>query len=103
MKLNLLPVGVSRGSSMRNGIIAGVVLAGLGIFVASSMIGRANKDIQSAQEEATQAKPAADQAVAIAASADTIISKAQGVILNINLADAMNAHNTVYPDFYNDV
>jgi len=88
---------------MRNGIIVGVILAAVGVFACTTMISKANKDLQDAQQEAVNAKPNAEQAVAIAASADTIIAKAQGVILNINLADAMNAHNAVYPDFYNQV
>lgn len=103
MKLNLLPVGASRGSTAKYGIAAGVLVALGGVVVASMLISKSNQDLKDSTDAVTTNKPKAEQAVTVANSADTIISKAQGIILNINLADAMNAHNAVYPDFYDQV
>jgi hypothetical protein len=102
MKLNLLPPHVSKGSQVRNGIILGIIMVGASLFLMMFMISSSQKDLQDAREAADALKPQAQAAVDIASQAETILSKAGGVILNTSLAKAMDSHNSVYPAFYDD-
>ena len=76
------------------------------IFVLAAILGAAylSKNASDALANATAredaAGPKAQQAVDVANKADTVLTTAQGPLLNLRLAQAMNAHNSVYPAFY---
>lgn len=100
MKLNLLPTHVSKGSQLRTGIIIGVMLALAGLGVMFFLTSTSQKARDDAVAEAMNLTADAAQAVSISADADRIITNAAGLQLNIALAKQMDAHNSVYPDFY---
>lgn len=103
MKLNLLPTYVSKEKGARAGIIMAVLMALVGIIGAVFIIWFTKNEKDKAHENIASKRAQVARIAGIAKSADTIISMAAPVILNINLADAMNAHNTVYPDLYDEV
>jgi hypothetical protein len=55
------------------------------------------------KQRIADARPNAQLAVATSKRADAVIAENRGLILNINLADSMNKHNTVYPDLFDEV
>lgn len=103
MKLNLLPPYVSKGKQSKVAIVLMVlilllsVLASLGMMVVSKQAYEREKARAAALE-----KPASD-VVALSKLADTITASAQTVVLNVELAKAMQEHCSVYPDFYDSV
>ncbi|MEJ5170647.1 MAG: hypothetical protein WHU10_06640, partial [Fimbriimonadales bacterium] len=103
MKLNLLPPYVSKGKQSKVAIVLMVlilllsVLASLGMMVVSKQAYEREK----ARAEALE-KPASD-VVALSKLADTITASAQTVVLNVELAKAMQEHCAAYPDFYDSV
>lgn len=103
MKLNLLPTYVSKEKGARTGIVMAVLMALIGIVGAVLIIWFTKNEKDKAHENIASKRSQVARIAGIAKSADTIISMAAPVILNINLADAMNAHNTVYPDLYDEV
>lgn len=103
MKLNLLPTYVSKEKQGKWAVIGAVLLAGAGLGLMFYMTTTSRAAIQVEQERIKAAKPAADQAVAISKQADVVTDQARGLILNMNLADAMNQHSKVYPELYDEV
>lgn len=103
MKLNLLPVTVSRGARARNAWIASVVLIIAGIGSCVAMIVISQGDLQKVKAEVDDTRPQAQAAYDTAASADTIVQEATGVTRNANLAKEMIAHNAVFPNMYDRV
>ncbi|MFN3684802.1 MAG: hypothetical protein ACK41F_12845 [Fimbriimonadaceae bacterium] len=103
MKLNLLPPYVSKGKQSKVAIVLMVlilllsVLASLGMMVVSKQAYEREKARADALE-----KPASD-VVALSKLADTITASAQTVVLNVELAKAMQEHCSAYPDFYDSV
>lgn len=103
MKLNLLPTHVGReGSSKKAWILFVLIILGCG---ASSfmMITRSKEGLESAKKQANDYRPFAQATIDHANKAPGIINQAQPIVRNINLARAMDAHNSVYPRFYNQV
>lgn len=103
MKLNLLPTYVSKEKQAKTGIILGVLSAVVGIAAAVGMIVISKGERDRAFEEMESKKPAHLQVVAISKAADTTITQAKPIITNINLAEAMTAHNTVYADLFDQI
>lgn len=103
MKLNLLPTYVSKEKQAKTGVILGLLIGVVGVAAAVGLIFISRSERDRSYTEMTELEPQHAQVVALAKSADTIIEKARPIILNINLAQAMNAHNTVYPDLYDEV
>ncbi|HZH99149.1 MAG TPA: hypothetical protein VEX38_09280 [Fimbriimonadaceae bacterium] len=103
MKLNLLPTTVSRGAQVRNGLIVALLLVIAGLAGAAFLISSSQAAIQKQQDRITQAAPVASQAVKTSKEADETIKQAALVLMNINLANAMNAHNGKFPALYDEV
>ena len=103
MKLNLLPTSVSRGAAARTGVIFAILLVLVAIFGAAFMFKTATDTLaQSINDEQAQVQPA-QLAVDTANQADTLLTTVQGPLLNLRLAQSMDAHNPVYPAFYDKV
>lgn len=103
MKLNLLPTYVSKEKQGRfafvlSGLIAIAAFAAMMFLIRSS-----REELAEEKRRIVEARPNAARAVAISQRADAVIQENRGLILNINLAEAMNSHNTVYPDLFDEV
>jgi hypothetical protein len=103
MKLNLLPTYVSRGAGVRNGIIMAVILIMVSVFGAAALMKKASDDEAKALADVEANRSKAQQAVDVSNQADQILTKVKGPLLNVTLAKAMDAHNSVYPDFYDQI
>jgi hypothetical protein len=103
MKLNLLPTYVSKEKQGRFAVLGSVILAAAGLAAMLFLIRSSRDAVQVEQNRINAAKPDADTAVAISKQADDVMNQARGLILNMNLADAMNTHSKEYPDLYDEV
>lgn len=103
MKLNLVPTHAAKEGRSAAGIILSLLLIIAGLAVVFIFVPRGRADITAADDAITAAKPDYDKAVQASKDADTIIATAKGIILNEKLAEAMQAHSTVYPDLYDTV
>ena len=103
MKLNLLPTYVSKGNQAKTATVVSVLLALLGILGAVGMIFISKDQLRAARENAESKQERAERAVQVSKRADQVVTDAQMIIRNINLADAMLKHNDVYPDLYRDI
>lgn len=103
MKLNLLPTYVSKEKQGRFAVLGSVILAVAGLAAMLFLIRTSREAVQREQDRINAAKPDADRAVAISKQADDVMNQARGLILNMNLADAMNNHSKVYPDLFDEV
>ncbi len=103
MKLNLLPTYVSKEKQGRFAVIGSALLAIVGVLAMLFMIRSSRDAVQVQQDRIVAAKPDADRAFAISGQADEVMNQARGLILNMNLAEAMNSHSKVYPDLYDEV
>lgn len=100
MKLNLLPVTVSRGAKTRSAwVVTSLIIAGcaVGCFLIITAGEGALKD---ANAELAQAQPDAVNALAMSNEADQKILEATPYLRNTGLAKSMLAHNRAYPDLY---
>lgn len=103
MKLNLLPTYVSKEKQGRFAFVLAGLIA-IGALAAMIFMVRTSREALAAEKQRiADARPNAQRAVATSKQADQVITDNRGLILNINLADAMNKHNTVYPDLYDEV
>jgi len=103
MKLNLLPVTVSRGAKTRSAwVVSILIIAGcaVGCFF---IITKGESDLADANKALEEAQPAAMEALAMSNEADTQIQLAAPYLRNITLAKSMIAHNRVYPDLYQKI
>ncbi|MCB8933622.1 MAG: hypothetical protein M9921_06395 [Fimbriimonadaceae bacterium] len=103
MKLNLLPSSVSKGKQTQTAIVLSALIAVIGIVGAVGMISASRNERANAINEAENARPRAELAASTSKYADEVISQARVILININLAEAMKNHNTVYPDLYDEV
>lgn len=103
MKLNLLPTYVSKGNQTKTATVVSVLLALLGILGAVAMIFISKDQLTKARDDAQSKMEQAAKAVAVSKQADQVVSDAQMILRNINLADAMLKHNDAYPDLYRDI
>lgn len=103
MKLNLLPTSVSKEKQGRFAFVLSALIA-LGALAAMMwMIRSSRQELADQKDRIAAARGNATKAVATSKRADAVIQENRGLILNINLAEAMNKHNTVYPDLYDEV
>lgn len=103
MKLNLLPTYVSKEKQGRFAFVLSALIA-LGCLALMIFMTRSSRDALAAEKQRiADARPNAQLAVATSKRADAVIAENRGLILNINLADSMNKHNTVYPDLFDEV
>lgn len=103
MKLNLLPTYVGKEKAVRSAIFLSLILAAAGVGAAVFMITKSEDEKKKSEERMATALPQAQAAVAKAKEADGIISSARVLILNSNLAAAMDKHNYDYIDTYDKV
>jgi hypothetical protein len=103
MKLNLLPTYVSKEKQGRFAVVGAFLLAVVGLAGMMFMIRTSREAVQREQDRINAAKPDADRAAATSKQADQVMDQAKGLILNMNLAEAMNSHSKVYPELYDEV
>lgn len=103
MKLNLLPTYVSKEKQGRFAFVLSALIA-IGALALMIFMTRTSREALDAEKKRiAEARPNAQLAVATSKRADAVIAENRGLILNINLAEAMNKHNTVYPDLFDEV
>ncbi len=103
MKLNLLPTSVSRGRNVGKAIVFSVLMSVFFIGLSFSMTVSSKNELEEARAKVNAERPPLEQTAAIAAEADKIVERATPFLRNINLIKAVDAHTTVYPDFYKSV
>lgn len=103
MKLNLVPTYVNEGKKTRGAFVVSALMVVASIFVFIFLTNTSQSELKKERDNALSIKPGADEALAESQYADKVISEARQVILNINLADAMKKHSTVYPDLYDSI
>lgn len=103
MKLNLLPTYVSRGKRTAVAVVLSVVIALAGIGAAAVMMTSSQRDLKEAKDRVALLDPQAAEVSNRAKQAETIIQQAALYNLNIGLAEAMQKHNDVYPQLYEEV
>jgi len=103
MKLNLLPTYVGKEKAVRSAIFLSFILAAAGVGAAVFMITSSEAEVTKSKQRMDDALPQAQAAVAEAKKADVIIQGARVLILNSNLAQAMDDHNYKYVDTYDKV
>lgn len=103
MKLNLIPASASRGSGSKIAWVFAVAIIGASVYGAISMKAAGATALDQAKQDVSKWESASEKTISIASSADTIIAKSAGYRLNIQLANAMDAHNSVYPNFYDEL
>lgn len=103
MKLNLLPTTVSRSGQSAGMLILGIAIAAISVVAAVFLMLWSQNNLRVAVEEAKSHQQGAAQALATANAAQTQIDMATVITTNQKLAEAMNEHNSKYPDLYNKV
>lgn len=103
MKLNLIPVHVSKSGQARLFTVQAVIFALVGIGAAAGLIFVSRSQLARVKEEAAQLEPQAQAVVQRAREADTIIQQATGITRNTQLARAMIESNRQYTDLYRGV
>lgn len=103
MKLNLLPTHVSKEGQTKIAVIMTSVLSLAAIGAAIAAVAYSNNELTLAKQRDEEAKPAYDKVVAISKQADDIMAGSVVIDRNVKLANAMMAHNGVYPALYREV
>lgn len=103
MKLNLLPTHVGKEKQIKLAVVLSVLILAAGIAGAIFMVIVPKNRLADLKDQIDTERRTYDALVRKAASANDIIQKAQTLIRNINLANAMIKHSTEYPDLYDDV
>lgn len=103
MKLNLLPTSVSKAGAARTTLLLSAILAAAMVGASVWMISSSKSELDGLKARAAELRPQVAAAVAVSKEADEIIQKAGGIILNQKLSESMMAHNTTYPDLYDEV
>lgn len=103
MKLNLLPTHVSRPNSGLWAIPLSILLAVGGVAALFYFKITSEKYVENAKARREAAVSQAELAVKVSKDADQDLMNARGLILNINMAEAMTKHNTVYTSLYEEV
>ncbi len=103
MKLNLLPTYVSKEKSAKTALVFSVLVAAVAILGAVWMRVSSRQSLDDARAEASQHEQNAALAVRTSKEADAIIASARGIIVNMDLAQAMTKHNSAYSNLYDEV
>lgn len=103
MKLNLLPTYVSKGKQAATAWIFSILLALLSVVAAVAMILYSKGLKDRAVQLVAERQPEYEKVKALAAKADEIIAQGRPIMVNTKLAETMQAHNTKYPDLYDQV
>ena len=103
MKLNLLPTYVGSGRQLLVGIIIGLILLLGSSAMSVMMVADSTKQLQKVKDQANSYDKPVSDAIAYAAKADEVVAPLRDIVRNINLADAMNKHNPVFPAFYDSM
>lgn len=103
MKLNLLPTYVSKEKSAKTALVFSVLIAALAILAAVWMRVSSRQSLADAKELARSHMEQAAAAVRTSKEADSIIQSARGIIVNMDLAQAMMTHNAKYPALYDEI
>lgn len=100
MKLNLLPVSVTKRSTAPIFIGIGCILLIASILASIFLINSSKKALEDAKANRAQYLAGYANNKATAASAEEVVKKAVDFDRNVKLYEAMAKHNNTYPDFY---
>ena len=103
MKLNLLPTYVGKGRQVVLAVFVGVLLILLSAGFSFTMITNSHSQLAEVQAQAHDYEKPVTDAKEYADKADNVVAPLREITRDINLANAMNAHNDVYPKFYNSI
>src|SRR4051812_46571244 len=103
MKLNLLPTYVGRGKQLVVSIVAGVLMILVCFGISFVMVKSAQTQLDDVTAQAKAYEDPVQKAIDYSNKVDQIVAPLHDLVRNINLANEMKAHNTVYPDFYDQV
>jgi hypothetical protein len=103
MKLNLLPQTVSKGRALTSASIVAAAMVVASLVLTAMMITASQGNLKAAVDHVNGNVQDAVDAVATSTQADNTIAKAADPIRNANLAQALEAHNDVYPALYEDL
>lgn len=100
MKLNLLPTYVGRGRQIFLASFISLIMVLASVGTSLAMITNSNAQLTKVKSQANDYVKPVQDAIAHAAKAEQVIAPTRDIIRNIELARAMDAHNPVYPKFY---
>lgn len=103
MKLNLLPADVSKRSLIGLAIGASALMAIASILAMIFMWTFSGQQVARAKERVDQLTPDYNNVLKRAEEADTIIAQVTDIDRNLQLANAMQAHNGKYTRLYNEI
>lgn len=103
MKLNLLPTGVGKEKQVKVAVVLAVLILLVGVAGAIFMVIIPAQKIERLDAQIVEERAIYSKLVERAQLANTIITSAQVLIRDYNLADAMLKHSTVYPDLYDEM
>ncbi|MFI5384867.1 MAG: hypothetical protein ACHQ50_01995 [Fimbriimonadales bacterium] len=103
MKLNLLPTYVSKEKATRGALLLSIVLFVVLILAAVGLYQKGLSDFSASTEGIANLEGKAKKAKDTADHADVVMQESETLLRNTNLAQAMQAHNKVYPDLYDKI
>ena len=103
MKLNLLPTYVGKGRQVVLALFVGVILILVSAGFSFTMITNSHRQLAQVQAQAHDYETPVNSAKDYADKAENVVAPLKEITRDINLANAMNAHNDVYPKFYNSI
>lgn len=103
MKLNLLPTTVNREGRAKLSWFVAAVFAALGVASLFYMKSTSERYVTEQKARIEKAKPTVEEGVSLNTKTKDLITANQGMIMNAKLAAAMEKHNDVYPDLFNNI
>ncbi|MCW5944019.1 MAG: hypothetical protein KIS66_17450 [Fimbriimonadaceae bacterium] len=103
MKLNLLPKTISEAKAGRAAIVFSILLFIILLGAGGALYAYSDQQLKQARDRVAALKPDYDRVVANARVAETKMADASQLYRNASLAEAMLAHNTKYPDLYDEL
>lgn len=103
MKLNLLPKHVAKAQGSKGAMFVAVIIVLVCAGLAFGLIQQGRKQLDDARAKVEPAKQTVSQALGYSAMAQTVIDKVTGIDRNLQLTEAMLAHNSKYVELYRDL
>src|SRR5579862_2189078 len=104
MKLNLIPTSAARtGGASKLAWIIMVVMILVSIYLSMRMNSTVAGTLSKAKEDVQNNQAASDNVNSVSSNADHVMTEESGPLLNTKLVQAMQAHCSVYPNFYDEL